>query len=186
MGTAARTSAKTTSGGGLVPICAEVGEDCSEIDCCNGLACQESDSTCVEQECQEAGDICEFDENCCGDLLCVGSLCTPPDGECVHQGEICEISDECCGNLICVDYYCATPDGECADIGEWCEDSEECCGKLICDGNYCTYRLPNTGVADGSSGSSGLLNTAIAGGAAALVAAKVLRRKRVDETPTEV
>jgi hypothetical protein len=116
----------------------------------------------------------------------VGSLCTPPDGECVHQGEICEISDECCGNLICVDYYCATPDGECADIGEWCEDSEECCGKLICDGNYCTYRLPNTGVADGSSGSSSLVTTAIAGGAAALVAAKVLRRKPADETSTEV
>ncbi|HET9659527.1 MAG TPA: hypothetical protein VFP05_04300 [Thermomicrobiales bacterium] len=172
--------------GGLVPICAEVGESCAEVDCCNGLACQVADSTCVEQECQEAGDICEFDENCCGDLLCVGSLCTPPDGECAELGEICEVSDDCCDELVCVDYFCAIPDGECIGLGEICEVSAECCDELVCVDYFCGYKLPNTGAGDGSSGSSSLVTTAIAGGAAALVAAKVLRRKPADETSTEV
>jgi hypothetical protein len=201
--------------GGLVPICAPVGEDCSEIDCCNGLACDESDSTCVEQECQDAGEVCEFDENCCGSLLCVGSVCTPPDGECVHQGEICEASAECCGSLICVggycsppsecvevgeicvdsfeccdelvcvDYFCAIPDGECVPSGEICEVSAECCGELVCIDYYCGYKLPNTGAGSGSSGSSSLVTTAIAGGAAAVVAAKVLRRKPAGDASSE-
>lgn len=197
---------------GLVPICAEVGEDCSEIDCCNGLACQVSDSTCVEQECQEAGDICEFDENCCGDLLCVGSICAPPacaevgedcseidccnglacreadsicvEQECQHIGEICEFDENCCGRLVCIGGYCDHPGGECAEIGEVCEDSWDCCDELVCIDSYCGFQLPNTGAGE-SSDSSGMLNAVIAGGAAALIAAKVLRRKPADEEPTE-
>jgi hypothetical protein len=192
-----------------LPICVDVvGGDCSELPCCDGLACSVEDDTCVEQECQTVGEICEVDENCCDGLICGGGLCVIEacleegadcaPGECCDGlvcfeglclpcsggNEFCETSDDCCGVLICVDSYCAEPD-DCLGLGAWCEDSAECCDDLLCINSYCGYKLPDTGVADGSSDSSGLLTTAIAGGAAALVAAKVLRHKPETDTASE-
>ena len=169
--------AEISGAGEFCVSCVPAGGDCSESDCCDGLTCFEG--LCVIEECLEEGADCAPGE-CCEGLVCFEGLCLPCSGD----GEFCEISDDCCGTLICVDSYCA-PQDDCIPISQICEDSAECCDDLLCINYVCAYKLPNTGVADGSSGTSGLLTTAIAGGAAALVAAKVLRHKPASDTPSE-
>lgn len=164
---------------GVVPACIPDGVECSQVaPCCEGLECIEGFCD-VPEECIEDGGNCSAGE-CCDGLVCFEGLCLP----CSGGNEFCEISDDCCGVLICVDNYCAEPD-DCIGLGEICDDSAECCGDLLCIDYYCGFELPNTGVAEGSSGSSALLTTAIAGGAAALVAAKVLRNKPAGDTSSE-
>jgi len=168
---------------GNVPECIPEDVECSQaVECCEGLFCAEiagAGEFCVS--CVPAGGDCSASD-CCDGLACFEGLCVIE--ECQEEGEICEVSENCCGSLICDGGYCVPPD-DCLVLGEWCEDSAECCGDLLCINSYCGYKLPDTGVADGSSGSSGLLTTAIAGGAAAVVAAKVLRRKPAGDTSSE-
>jgi hypothetical protein len=169
--------------GGVVPVCVPEDEECSQVvECCEGLFCAEISGAgefCVS--CVPAGGDCS-ESDCCDGLACFEGLCVIE--ECQGEGEICEVSENCCDVLICEGGYCVPPD-DCLVLGEWCEDSAECCGDLLCINSYCGYKLPDTGVADGSSDSSGLLTTAIAGGAAALVAAKVLRHKPESDTASE-
>jgi hypothetical protein len=161
---------------GEVPECIPEGVECSEVaPCCEGLNCMTGVCEGVE-ECVEEGGNCSAGE-CCDGLVCFEGLCLPCSGD----GEFCEISDDCCGDLICVDSYCAPP-SDCADIGEICEVSADCCGAYICVNYYCGLDLPDTGVAGNSSGSSAALTAAIAGGAVAAVAAKVLRDKPMRDT----
>jgi hypothetical protein len=166
--------------GGVVPVCVPEDEECSQVvECCEGLFCAEISG--AGESCVPAGGDCS-ESDCCDGLACFEGLCVIE--ECQGEGEICEVSENCCDVLICEGGYCVPPD-DCLVLGEWCEDSAECCGDLLCINSYCGYKLPDTGVADGSSDSSGLLTTAIAGGAAALVAAKVLRHKPESDTASE-
>jgi hypothetical protein len=169
--------------GGIVPECIPEGVECSQaVECCEGLFCAEisgSGEFCVS--CVPAGGDCS-ESDCCDGLACFEGLCVIE--ECQEEGEICEVSENCCGRLICDSGTCIPPD-VCVPLGEICEVSAECCDDLVCINFFCAFELPDTGVADGSSGSSGLVTTAIAGGAAALLAAKVLRSKSTADTSAE-
>lgn len=159
------------------PVCVVEGGNCSEGQCCDGLECFEG--ICYPQECQTEGEICEVAENCCEGLHCHEGYCA-----CFGVEQSCDVPSDCCPGLVCIEGYCAESD-DCAGLGEICLDSAECCGDLVCVDYFCGYELPNTGVGDGSSGSSGLLNAAVAGSAAALIAAKVLRRKSASDASNE-
>jgi hypothetical protein len=158
--------------------------------CClgNGNCCSNvcDNGTCVAAtgpECSEEGVECSETAPCCVDLnleCSTDDICVLV---CAEEGESCAGMD-CCEGLTCLEDVCEVA---CSEEKEACEVDGDCCGDLLCgDDSVCEQppgELPETGVAGGSSDSTGILGVGLAGGAAALIAAKVLRRKPASDTP---
>lgn len=64
--------------------CAKENEDCSFIDCCEGLICTSSNGFKTCEKCKELQGACNSDNECCGKLVC----CSTFDG----SGKICKTS----------------------------------------------------------------------------------------------
>lgn len=166
--------------------CVGAGESCDTDEaCCGRLTCGDA-GTCggPSAGCGEPGYSCATNDECCQGFYCNDYGICAGAAECAEAGGGCDADEICCGSLICDGGYCG-PSSECTPISQICADSAECCADLLCINSVCAYQLPDTGVADGPSGSAGLMTTAIAGGAAAIVAAKVLRSQSVTDPTSE-
>jgi hypothetical protein len=140
-----------------------------------------------------------------GDVVLPASGICPPFGEiCVPKGGECKDTDDCCEDLICRHGECKKkrPRRECKPQDGHCKVDDDCCHGLRCKDGKCQKKkhhqpgggttapgggtssggttsvstLPSTGAGDGPDGPEALGIT-LAGAAAALFAAKVLRQK---------
>jgi hypothetical protein len=183
----------------IPPEC-EVDEDCVQVEgvigpdpiCCAGACvvqeccgaddtgrCDEGEICTDEGVCEVPGPECETDEDCGEGEICCAEAChaiecciedTDPnarcgDGETCFEG-VCEAV--CKGDADCADDTCCCQDGSCS--GDCCPDPEP-------DPEEPVVELPNTGVADGDGGMSGLMGAGLVVGAAALLAGTKLRAR---------
>jgi hypothetical protein len=138
--------------------CGDAGQDCSIVECCDGLAC--NDMMCQSQRslCLSVGMSCSQSEQCCGGLQCgTTGTCIP----CLTEvGEDCTFV-ECCAELECNeqnlcaervvdDKYRMAKARTCGEATQDCISSIDCCPGLHCNavtskcdcataGNDCQY-----------------------------------------------
>lgn len=113
--------------------CADYGESCESLDCCEPYVC--SENMCVEYTppCLAEWNECEYDaECCCGHCVEVNTIfyC------CMILGGACESDSHCCTGY-CTGNICA-----CRDNGVNCQEDWECCSGNCVD-NTCVESQGN-------------------------------------------
>ncbi len=139
--------AGTCVAGDPAPALANLGEDCSNTECNEGLWCK-TDSTNNTSACAELGGegaACSGFSGCGADLACDGLF---GDGTCVRPakpGETCD-PQQGFGLLSCArdDNYCDTTDTTCKQkvaVGQACDTQQSnCVNYAYCDAGTCTER----------------------------------------------
>jgi hypothetical protein len=119
----------------LGPVCAPMGQSCTQTEACCGFSTGQTD--CVGGHCcLTRGEGCTSDADCCQNAgYC---LPTTPDGGaptcsgiyCFDRGVACQLDEQCCSG-VCKGGSCASD--ICYDDGFDCTDAADCCSGL-CDG----------------------------------------------------
>lgn len=158
-----------------VPVCKEKGEHCEyEDDCCHGLFCGHKDK--CREHCKEIHDHCKHDHDCCDHLVCHHGKCKDPKPHCVEKHHHCKHDHDCCHGLLCLHGVC--------DKKKRPHRPKPQPKPVQPVGGTTVRVLPDTGTGD-AAGESGWTGAALASGAAALFAAKFLRRKAAEERPSD-
>ena len=145
----------------IEPVCAGVGEACSDLagpnpSCCLGLICVQGFCEEPEPVCAGVGEGCiqpsgETNLACCEGLVCVEGICDVPEPVCAEEGDLCGGKEsECCESLQCINGLCAVPGPTCSAEGETCSIGAgidlPCCEGLDCFDGICVP--PPNGCAD--------------------------------------
>jgi hypothetical protein len=140
-----------------------------------------ADGYCLETGvcCQEKGEECEWDEDCCEDLVCRRGTCREPKPDCGRKGDICKVDDDCCRGYHCKNGTCRKKLPKPAPKPEPKPAPKPEPQRPVAGG---VSTLPSTGVSGSSVDSANMAGLALAGGAAALLAARVLRKSPTGET----
>jgi hypothetical protein len=165
----------------------ETGASCeSNANCCEPYVCFEAQCD-IPKGCVDPGQLCVDDFPCCDGSLCVEGVCSEA-GICIGSGGQCDVVvDECCAPYTCFEGICDIPRG-CVGEGDPCAIDFPCCDDAVCVSGVCTTpddddddddvgvtSLPETGSGATAGDASTWTGAALAGGAAAVVAAKILR-----------
>jgi hypothetical protein len=143
--------------------CADWGEPCSSVDCCDGLTCHSSSEehwSCEPaNSCIALGSDCDIEPwPCCDGGECNGYSCQTAG--CMGVREPC--NDDCCEGLVCDhgpqgpgDFGACQPAGWCTPLGDPCDDdTPKCCSGGECIDGACEF-TGDTDDSDSSSGTTG-------------------------------
>jgi hypothetical protein len=120
-------------------VCAPAQAQCSSLQCCAGLTCQDTLlSMCASffsrACCVNEGKTCKGDCDCCTGLLCNqnrGSTCS----HCATALSECQVDADCCSaNYVCGANSCADGTSVCCGAeGARCGAPCQCCQGLTCN-----------------------------------------------------